>query len=38
MSLNTILMAETMPAEEILEEFHKLENGLQRTTGLIWQN
>ncbi len=33
MSLNTILMAETMPAEEILEEFHKLENGLQSTTA-----
>ena len=33
MSLNTILMSETMPAEEILEEFHKLENGLQSTTA-----
>lgn len=33
MSLNTILMSETMPAEEILEEFHKLENETQSTTA-----
>ena len=32
MSLNTMLMAETMPAGEILEEFDKLENELRTTT------
>ena len=31
MSLNTILMAETMPAEGILEGFHKLETEIQST-------
>ena len=31
MSLNTMLMAETMPAKEILEEFAKLEDGQNAT-------
>lgn len=33
MSLNTMLMAETMPAREIMEEFDKLENELRTTTA-----
>lgn len=35
MSLNAILMAETMPAGEILEEFHKLENDIQSSTARL---
>ena len=31
MSLNTILMADTMPAKEILEEFARLEDGQNET-------
>lgn len=31
MSLNTILMADTMPAKEILEEFARLEDGQNAT-------